>query len=400
MIVGERTDSTPRQFSRSVNDRIVHHPSDGSDRNTLSIHREAARSLVPTSLSAPHLSSEPHSPLIIGGIDRGTGFNNGINEEVDDTSPQPVALPGKEGIVYPGSTTVYPNPIASSSVGNHNPSPEYSRYDPNARVTDTLENESPCSQQDRPETQTASSESASSSQQSLEKPPRIALDNLDTDGFTAEERSQHIHSIRYLKNLRKIAYARLFLRISAVIVTLVTLIISAVIIDHFHKATRTHRLPDGVSVRPTSVLATFGGLMTLVSLVLLLLCTFIPRLRKANMLSNSIFAIISLIGLGSWLCGCIYLYHGRGTGRNLWYYTCKAAKAYSVEAIEGSHSENPDPEEAYNARLLRMCNMTSGAWSLAVVASVVEILTLLNVLIAIAIVRIGSRGTFSKGRPK
>lgn len=375
--------TSPAREARSVGVATSIHNTQTNDQLG---HQSNQPGLVPS----PPSSTEFSSPLITGTIDQSTGFNNGIDEGEDDGLPRPVALPGKVGVLYPGSTTIYPAPFQESAVGSDVPSPAYSTRDPNSQVVVSANESLPATQYNHSSRRSTLSESSNVSHHSLEKPPEIAAESLDADGFTPEERAEHVRSVRNLRNLKIIAFTRLLLRTVAIVITLIAMILSAVILYHFHKARKTHALPKAISNRPTSALAGFGGITTLISLILLLLCLFMPRLRRVNTLSNVIFATISIIGVASWVCGCIYLYDGRGAGRNLWYYTCSAAKAYGIEeAAQGSHAEKADPDDAINERLVRMCSMTNGAWRLAVVASVLEIFTFLNVLLATVVVRGG-----------
>lgn len=399
--VAERSPPSSERYQNLVTAVVASDPSENASSGNSSTHAKdpIAHDVQPYRQTNAHLalsesaalpsSAVTNAPPIIGAIDQGAGFNSGITSGDEDSCPRPVALPGKEGIVYPGSDVIYPAGSIVARVEDDNPSPEYSTFDPNGRAPTVTTHDAPPPSSSH----TSSHESSEGQVHSHRKSFDIAAESLDADGFTAEERAEHNRTIRHLQKIRVVTYTRFFLRTLTIITTSIALILSVIVIDHFHKATKAHSLPPGMSLRPTSIVASFGGISMLISMALLILCSFVPRLRKITKMSNAIFAIISLIGVTSWLGSCMYLYHGRGKGRNLWYYTCTAVKAYHArEAAEGGLSRRSDSEDAIYDRLDRMCHMTNAAWGMAVTVAVIEILTLVNVVAAIVLLK----GSFLK----
>jgi hypothetical protein len=122
------------------------------------------------------------------------------------------------------------------------------------------------------------------------------------------------------------------------------------------------------------------------------LLTYNSQIRQITPLSNAIFATVSVVGIASWLSGCFYL-HRNSAGRNLWYYVCNAAQQYNyAEAHESSSStrmlfRRDSPVDSKGLNVIAMCNYTQNAWDLGILQACFEIVTLLNVVVAVVIVR-------------
>lgn len=406
-----------------------------------------------------------------------TGATTASEWEMGEASNGPIYVPEKQGIMYPGSDIIYPatstnfttpevspeystyNPSAvaptltSPSIppqsGDHtyepfsqttvtsnlgtqttgiiNPKPQNIRtYDPNAYshpATTSPIQYTPTSSHDPGTTSMLSLDTRGTSlmtqntSNSLEKPsmtsPESSTSDLDSDGFTAAERLEHIRSVRYLFYLRLLVWYRLSIRAATIFISLAVFSLTLVAITLFlHIADEhdTSASTSDVTLSPHKAFASISGVFTLVSLSLNIACCFSKRIRYITPLSNVIFAVVSVAGTLGWLSGCLYL-HRAHSSRNLWYYACSAADTYTSATGSGGSARrsllpfglslglNRRTYSDADKRLARICNFTQNAWDLGILQICFEILTFINAAVAIVMVRMGlARRRSSRGR--
>ncbi|KAL9109091.1 MAG: hypothetical protein Q9227_006182 [Pyrenula ochraceoflavens] len=398
------------------------------------------------------------APPILGSIRRGEGFHSGVtSDDGDDTVPHAVALTGKEGIMFPGSNIIYPSCFPLPSL-DENPSPDYSTYDPNAPSTSQhinirpdIESRTPSpSRQHRippppprtpPQSQPpavqpqhpsplrrtktpvhapnfppppssttpAASLSSLSSLARDQKPPLAPLTHttsLDSSGFTPSERAAHTSTLRRLRTLRLLTLSRLFLRTAATLLSLTALILTLTTIAlSLHQAHHPSSSSSSSSPPPPpstasraglNMFATFSGITTLLSTLLLLLTYCVPHLRNLeSKLSTLLFGLLSIFALAAWSGACTYMHRAGGGGggggnraRNIWWWTCDAAAAAAAERSEEAYG-GAGGGRGGGGDLEKVCRLAWAGWDLGMVSCVVEVVLLVNVVVVVGLVRGG-----------
>jgi hypothetical protein len=137
-------------------------------------------------------------------------------------------------------------------------------------------------QRDAPPSHPASSTTTLSSPSSIEKPQWIYND-LDENGFTAEERLEHQRTIKRLHALRWVMFSRWFIRIISVLVSLISFILIMITVVLFlqsghrknpHMEQDVRGQFDNVDIRPSAAFASIGGIFTIISLAVNVGCCF------------------------------------------------------------------------------------------------------------------------------
>ena len=320
-----------------------------------------------------------------------------IQEGFAQSSNGPIHVPEKRGVLYPGCDVVYPTPFAS--VARPEISPEYSTYDPNAlpTISTAVRNFSTSSTEQGTNSPT-STLTAPDTSHSLEKQPDstvngTSINSTSTTSLDPSGPHPSPRTIRYLFYLRLLVYYRLTIRFITIFISLSVFILTLLACVTFLSiSAQQDPSRNNVSLSPHKLFASISGIFTFLSLALNIACCASKRMRRITPLSNILFAVISIAGTFGWLAGCLYLHRsGRsGGGRNLWYYACSAADTY----YDASGSGNPallfrrEYNDA-NAKLSKICNFTQNAWDLGILQICFEILTFINAVVAIILVRMG-----------
>lgn len=248
----------------------------------------------------------------------------------------------------------------------------------------------------------AANQSGSDSEDSILPPPTLVKPepelvdkSLDENGFTKEELEEHQRSLAHLRALRVVFLTRWFIRAVSVVVSLISfaLIVTTVVLfvksghkQGPHDETDAWGQVDNVDITPSKAFASIGGVFTILSLTINVLCCFSRRVRRITRISNVIFAVVSIVSLTAWLSGCFYL-HRNSHGRNLWYYVCSATTVYDKAKYD--NADPPLNHDAQGLNFVKMCRYTEKSWDLGILQAVFEILTLINVIIAILVVKWG-----------
>jgi len=115
-----------------------------------------------------------------------------------------------------------------------------------------------------------------------------------------------------------------------------------------------------ITTKPNITFAAIGGVNTLFSALLLVLCWKSSKISHANNISNAVVCIIGFAGFASTMSACVYLQQNSGLGTTLWEWACY-------------YRDSSDPALRYG----EICRVIDVSWVLGLLQAVFDLLTVL-----------------------
>ncbi|KAI9755187.1 MAG: hypothetical protein M4579_004383 [Chaenotheca gracillima] len=172
-----------------------------------------------------------------------------------------------------------------------------------------------------------------------------------------------------ITGIQIVSRSRLLIRVLATIIALLSFVLILFTVVYFLKGQKNLPNAAHVNIRPSLVFTGIGGVSTVLSFVLSILCCASKKVRNVTHLSNAIFALVGSGGFAAWMSGCFFLDRS-ASSQSLWWWAC--AEMYE---------SNPNFDYA------AICRVTEVSWHLGILQACFELLTVFNVIVGFFILK-------------